>query len=346
MFDIRILYIGQLFDGSTALHRKDSLAKLVKELYPIDSTTPKLSLTQRIIQKFKKIVFNNYCDFNNLNKKIIEALENEKPDLLWIDKGITVKPRTLIKAKNIYPPIILVSYSPDDMMNPQNQTNHYLASLRLYDYFVTTKSYNIKELKEIGGNRGIFIDNAFAEDVHNPVTLTKQEMQDLFANVGFIGSYEADRYQQMRYLAENGIPVRIWGESWRPYIGEHPNMEIITRPMYGNDYVKVINATLINLCFLRKINRDLQTTRSIEIPACGAFMLAERTDEHLNLFREGEEADFFSDKEELLRKINYYLAHPDLVHKIASAGRKRCITNEYSNEARLRQVLQEIVGKV
>jgi spore maturation protein CgeB len=104
----------------------------------------------------------------------------------------------------------------------------------------------------------------------------------------------------------------------------------------------VLNATRINLNFLRKINRDRHTSRSLEIPACQGFMLAERTDEHLQLFDEGQEAEFFESPQELLAKVKYYLTHEDLRKQIAKAGRDRCTGSGYSHHDRLEVILDQL----
>ena len=71
-------------------------------------------------------------------------------------------------------------------------------------------------------------------------------------------------------------------------------------------------------------------------------MLAERTQEHLRLFREGVEAAYFDTDEELLRKVQYYMEHETERKAIAAAGRKRCETSRCSNHDRMRDAMQLI----
>ncbi|TMA32607.1 MAG: glycosyltransferase family 1 protein, partial [Deltaproteobacteria bacterium] len=119
----------------------------------------------------------------------------------------------------------------------------------------------------------------------------------------------------------------------------HPLLRVIDTFVGDGDYPRVLSATQINLGFLRKMNRDLQTTRSIEIPACRAFMLAERTSEHLGLFEEGKEAEFFGSFEELLAKCRYYLARDLERRRIADAGHRRCHAG-YTTTHRVIEILE------
>ena len=282
-------------------------------------------------------------DFSKSNATIVNTVKANKPDILWIDKGLIVNPKTLIKARQYHPKIVIVSYSPDDMLNPDNQTSQYLKSIPLYDLHVTTKSYNVPELTDLGAKDVLFVGNAFCTQMHQNQLLSSTEKQYWGGEVGFVGSYEKERAESILFLAKNKIQVKVWGlwpASWVSRLSRHGVITSGTN-LVGTDYSKAISAFDINLNFLRKVNRDLQTTRSIEIPACGGFMLAERTAEHQSLFKEGEEAAYFDSNEELLQKIRYYQTHPIERDKIQEAGFRRC-TSSYSNEKRLESVLTYI----
>jgi spore maturation protein CgeB len=89
------------------------------------------------------------------------------------------------------------------------------------------------------------------------------------------------------------------------------------------EYAKALCGADICLCFLSKINRDVYTRRCFEIPACGRLLLAERTYELQTLFKEDEEACFFSSEEELTNKVCWLLENPTIRNKIAESGQKR-----------------------
>jgi spore maturation protein CgeB len=72
------------------------------------------------------------------------------------------------------------------------------------------------------------------------------------------------------------------------------------------------------------------------------MLLAERTEEHLEIFEEGREAEFFSSDDEMCDKIRYYLKHDDRRRRIAAAGQHRCHHGGYSYPARMRQLLSAL----
>ena len=255
-----------------------------------------------------------------------------------------IRPSTLKQAKKLQSALKIVSYTEDDMYARHNQSAYYRGCLPLYDVVFTTKSYNCNpdELPALGAKRVVFVDKAYDKHAHRPLPITDEDRERLGSDVGFIGTFEKDRAEKMLFLAENRIGVRIWGNGWSGWVNKHPNLMVENRPIYEDDYVKAICATKINLCFLRKINRDLQTDRTMEIPACGAFMLAERTDEHCRLFEEDREALYFDSDEELLKKVRYYLEHEDERQAIAKAGWQRCLQSGYSHHERLRFMLKKI----
>jgi spore maturation protein CgeB len=71
-------------------------------------------------------------------------------------------------------------------------------------------------------------------------------------------------------------------------------------------------------------------------------MLAERTDEHLQLFEEGKEAEFFCGSSEMLDKIKHYLRYEGRRKTIAERGWERCLKSGYSNQDRMKQMMSTV----
>lgn len=281
---------------------------------------------------------------SRINTLILNEIRRNPPDILWIEKGNEVFPWTLRRVRAEIPSCRIVSHSEDDMYLRHNRSWFYAYGLQHYDLVFTTKIHNCDpvELPAMGAKRVVFVYQAYDKHLHSPLILSPEEHAEYRADVGFIGSYELERAQSLLALAEAGLSVKVWGERWDRFAKSHPNLQIQYRTLYGGDYVKAICATRINLCFLRKMNRDRHTSRTFEIPACAAFMLAERTDEHLTLFEDGKEAVFFSSTKELIEKAQYYLGREiERVH-IARAARERCVTSGYSFHDRLEWMAAQI----
>lgn len=340
---MKVLYIGPLQHAGTCLQRYHALCDLGHIVYPFDTEYYFPSEYRGLHTVVRKLGWGPRLW--KMNRDIVTTAKKFVLDIIWLDKAGLVSPGALMSCKGLKGFPLLVHYSPDDMMNPHNQSRFYLRSIAMYDAHVTTKSYNVDELKGLGAQKVYFINNAYCSHLHRPVQVSAAESETYGSRIGFIGTYEAERARSMVKMAEAGYKLRIWGAGWeRQKWVCHPNLRVEKQTLRGEEYVRAICSTDINLCFLRKVNRDRQTTRSMEVPACGGFMLAERTDEHQWLFEENSEAAYFSSDEELMEKLQYYIGHPEERRRIAAAGRQRCVRSGYSNREVLKSLLEKITN--
>ncbi|MEO6838395.1 MAG: glycosyltransferase, partial [Ginsengibacter sp.] len=261
-----------------------------------------------------------------------------------VDNKSWLNAPALKAIKTIFPTTKIVNIVTDDITGTaKNQWRLTLKNAKYFDWIFVQRSVNIDELKQLGARNVGLCYRSYDPAFHRPIELNEEERMKYKCAVGFVGTYEVEREEYIAYLIQNNIPVSITGDSWpggkyweliKPYY-KGPSV-------YGEDYIKTINGMDIALHFLRRRNRDEQDSRTFEIPACGIFMLAEKSTAHLSLFADGREAVFFTAKEELLEKVKYYLEHEEERKSIAEAGLKRCRDSGYSHQKRLEKVLDQI----
>lgn len=344
---MKILYVGQLEPGNTCAMRLDALRALGFPVNALDSTPGGAgvgALTKLARRGFWHLGWP--LDLERINTALQRRVRDLQPDLVWIDKGLAITAASLRSMRRLRPGIQLVHYNPDDPFGGFGIAGWrtFLKAIRDYDLHFVPRRENVAEYERLGAREVVQLIPAWGYDreVHRPVAIDAEARERYGADIGFVGSFEPERARDLLAVANAGLNVRVVGPWPAAFLG--PGLLHTPQGAFGADYAKAVCSLKIALGFLRKRNRDQHTSRSVEIPACGAFMLAERSEEHRMLLTEGQEAEFFSSAEELIDKARFYLAHDRERERIAAAGRERCLTSGYSNERRMAQILSRFTG--
>ena len=239
----------------------------------------------------------------------------------------------------------LVYYSPDDIVSTHNLSFPLKWSLPWWDVVFTTKTFNVPELAALGVRCPVLVGKAFDAELHKPWHKERVGADFERFDVVFIGAFEKERCASINALSEAGISIVVYGAdkgNWKSR-KLHPSIEL-RNSVFGEDYVGAWHTGKVALCFLRKINRDRITQRTMEIAAIGRPMVAERTDEHDAHFQHGLQYFGFHDDAEMVAQVKALINDRDLRISMAAAARERCLSSGYSTIARaiqMREALNE-----
>jgi spore maturation protein CgeB len=317
-----------------AFKHNDSISRF-KVIYSQSDT---LSKKQSLIVRFTHKILMPYS-YSKVNEEIIKKIEGEFFDMIFISKGLYIWPSTLKKVKVINKKIKIVYFSNDNLNKWHNKSFFLHFYLKYCDYVYSIDIPSYKKIDKLTSAIIIYLDKCYSKRHH-----IYNKDNNILYDVIFIGSYENLRFEIISFLAQNGIQINVFGNGWSEISSIHDNLTIHNMPLIGDDYANAISQSKITLGFLRKKNEDTQTSRSIEIPACGGFMLMERTEKHKQLFEEGDDAEFFDTKDELLIKIQYYLSDMNAIDNIKLNGLKNVKNKCLDYDNRVARILSEVIG--
>ncbi len=214
----------------------------------------------------------------------------------------------------------------------------FVQALPSYDLVVTSQDSGAALAHARGARRVLQVILAADEVVHRP----PEPAPARSIPVVFAGTWMPGRGVFLVRLLESGVPVQIFGPRWRK-APEFPILAPVITDGYLDDvsYVRTIASAKIGLGLLFAGNRDLHTNRSVEIPAIGTVLCAERTADHSAMYRDGEEAILWSNAEECAALCLELLQDEVRIESIARAGRERALRNGHYNEQLLARILAE-----
>jgi glycosyltransferase involved in cell wall biosynthesis len=273
------------------------------------------------------------------NRDIRAAARDFRPEMVLITGGSPVGGSTLRELKE-QTGAVLVNYATDDPFNKAASPPWAASNIPLYDVYASTKRAIICDVRAAGCRQVAFVPFGYEPSLHFPdKTESGKELERFSSDVVFAGGGDRDRYPYFEALV-HGIPdlrLHLYGRYWdRNSVLSRYNRGFAL----GRNYRLALRGAKIAPCLVRRANRDGHVMRSFELPACGAFMLAERTEEHQEFFREGEEVGYFNSPAELVEKVRYYLEHDGERQRMAEAAYRRVTTGGHTYAHRLQQILE------
>lgn len=318
---MRAVYIGILTPGSTSRMRAETLRKLTPsyEWEWID-TDPPMNESARV---WKTLAFRMGTGkaVTRINRLVTSRMGATRCDLVWIDKGVFLHRSTIQSVRRLTRK--LVHFTPDAAFH-MNGSRHFESSLGDFDLAITTKSFELSEyFRRIGAERTLLTTQAYDTEVHYPRSGDEYRRREAV----FVGLAEPDREKCVAMLLDGGVPVRLAGIGWTKFLrrwGANSLLTFESEAVFGAEYARLLSESWIGLGLLSQRFPELHTTRTFEIPACGAVLATPRTIETNAFFGENE-ALFFDDYADLATKVSALLSSENTVRlsEMAAAGRRR-----------------------
>jgi spore maturation protein CgeB len=287
---------------------------------------------------------------SRINRNVLAVAAKEQPELVFVYRGTHILPTTLRRIRKVSPRAVIVGYNNDDPFAP-NQFHrlfkHFLNGIPDYDLLLAYRHHNLDDFRHAGAKRVHLMRSWFIPERNFPVDLDANGVRDYGCKVVFVGHHEDDgRVEMLEEIVRRGWKLRLFGPHYGWDLALRHSTELSAflpvKPVWGEEYNKSLCGAKIALCFFSKLNRDTYTRRCFEIPATKTMLLSEYSSDLAGLFREGEEIEFFRNKDEMISKIEHYLNHNDQREAVAAGGWRRVHADGHDVVSRMRDLIEQV----
>ena len=230
---------------------------------------------------------------------------------------------------------------------------YWQAYAQHYDFFaVIQKDEFLMELQGIGVENALYLPLAAQPDLHKALELSSAERRVFGSDVSFMGAGYPNRRLAFRELVR--FDFKLWGTEWDGDSVLAPYMQRKGERVSSEDCVRIFNATKVNINLHSSIQAkelvtggDFVNPRTFEIAACGGFQLVDRRSLLGELFATGtEDAELavFDRIEDLVPRIQHFLAHPDEREAVARRGQVR-VLRDHTYAARMQTLLDFVAQR-
>ncbi len=231
--------------------------------------------------------------------------------------------------------VITVNYSTDDPWNPAMRPRWHLRALPAYELVFTTRRSNLDDFRRLGCLNVHYLPFGYDESLFSPAEYSDSTPVH---EVLFVGGADPDRVAFVNEFMRYGPPVAVAGGYWERYPALRP-FALGSKPP---EVIRALTAAAkVNLCLVRRANRDGHVMRSFEIAATGGCMLAEDSEEHREIFgSDGDAVVYFRNPQEAAQRARTLLSDSSERQRLASCLHRRIVSGAHTYAHRLVTMLK------
>lgn len=357
---MNILYVGMEYDygirerGRSFEHYNfyDTLARMGHTIYYFDFKALESSLGPA-----------------RMNRRLGEIVRSDKPDLMFTFLYEEELDKRTVRSISEDTGTVTLNWFADDHWRFNGYSRYWAPC---FNWVVTTAQSAVPKYAAIGYRNVIKSQWGF-----NPHLYRRNPDLALRYHVTFVGQPHGNRRMVVDKLAQEGIRVNTWGHGWEagrisqedmirvfnqsrinlnlPNASSadwrRPPPEIVSRGRRAlggqlerfalGRTVKALRRQVIAARSPLATLPEQIKARNFEIPGCGGFQLSGEAEDLDQCFDPGREIVLFADVNDLVEKIQYYLAREDERAVIATAGHARAL-RDHTYQARFHDIFSRI----
>lgn len=346
MSAIRVLFIGESWQGSCARSLREALARRSDiELADLSEDSWFAKPRRRWLRALNRLTASAYrAEFN---AQVLDHVRWLRPDVVMTYKGYYVH-ADLIRAIRTAGAFAVCAY-PDCSPHAHGEVHH--KAVGEYDLVISTKPYHPALWHDLYGyhNRCVFVPQGYDPALHLMAAFPTEQPFDIV----MVSTYRREYGQLMVGLAHElndpQLTVAIGGNGWKATRTPLPAHWRLLGGLHGREYVSALRSGKICIAPLtrevvidgQRQPGDVDSTRTYELAAAHCFFIHRRTEYVKTLYDEASEVPMFDNVRELAGHVRHYVAAADARAAMAAAAHRRAVP-EYAIDRRAAQIIDAI----
>jgi hypothetical protein len=213
---------------------------------------------------------------------------------------------------------------------PPKQCELVLGNLDRFDAIMTFSRPLVPVLYQYGARHVTRIPFAYCKRMHYIPLDPAHEVGVEGRRVLYCGTWSSLIEKWIAPLAD--FDLMIEGNYWER--AQSARLREVALPSDHSQMARLAHDAAVVVNFVRAEHGCAHSMKTFELPAAGACVVTNRTEEQLEFFREGEEMAFFDTPDEMCSAVETLLDDPDRMFGMRRAAQTTCLGHSYHERSR------------